>query len=55
MAEKDIPPRNVGIALNSITNGMWLSYLVSPRTFKRGEAMAALNDLLHRYFPKHFL
>jgi TetR/AcrR family transcriptional repressor of bet genes len=51
---KDISPRNVGIALNSITNGMWLSCLISPRTFKRDEAMAALNDLLHRYFPRHF-
>lgn len=51
---KDISPRNVGISLNSITNGMWLSYLISPRTFRRDEAMAALNDLLHRYFPKNF-
>jgi hypothetical protein len=33
---------------------MWLSYLVSPATFNRGEAMAALTDLLRRYFPKHF-
>lgn len=51
---KNISPRNVGISLNSITNGMWLSYLISPRTFRRDEAMAALNDLLHRYFPKNF-
>jgi len=51
---KGISARNVGIALNSITNGMWLSYLISPGTFDRSEAMAALTDLLHRYFPKHF-
>jgi len=51
---KNISPRNVGISLNSITNGMWLSYLISPRTFRRDEAMAVLNDLLHRYFPKNF-
>jgi len=49
-----ISARSVGIALNSITNGMWLSYLVSPKTFDRGEATTALTDLLHRYFPKHF-
>ena len=49
-----ISARSVGIALNSITNGMWLSCLVSPRTFDRDEAMTALTDLLHRYFPKHF-
>ncbi len=49
-----ISARSVGIALNSITNGMWLSYLVSPKTFDRGEAMTALTDLLHRYFPEHF-
>jgi TetR/AcrR family transcriptional repressor of bet genes len=51
---KDISARNVGIVLNSATNGMWLSYLVSPTTFDRGEAMTALTDLLRRYFPKHF-
>jgi len=51
---KGISARSVGIALNSITNGMWLSYLVSPKTFDRDEAMTALTDLLHRYFPKHF-
>jgi len=49
-----ICPRNVGITLNSMTNGMWLSYLISPATFDRDEAMAVLTDLLHRYFPKHF-
>ncbi len=51
---QDISARHVGIVLNSATNGMWLSYLVSPATFNRGEAMAALTDLLRRYFPKHF-
>jgi len=51
---KGISQRNVGIALNSITNGMWLSCLVSPGTFNRNQAMEALHDLLHRYFPQHY-
>jgi hypothetical protein len=37
-----------------MTNGMWLSYLINPRTFDRDEAMTAITDLLRRYFPRHF-
>ena len=51
---KDVNARSVAIALTSMTNGMWLSYLINPRTFDRDEAMTAITDLLRRYFPKHF-
>ena len=44
----------VTIALTSMTNGMWLSCLVSPKTFDRHEALAAVTSLLCRLFPKHF-
>ena len=45
---------SVAIALTSMTNGMWLSCLISPRSFDRDDAMHAITDLLRRYFPKHF-
>jgi len=51
---KDVNARSVAIALTSMTNGMWLSYLINPRTFDRDEAMTAITDLLRHYFPKHF-
>ena len=51
---KDVNARSVAVALTSMTNGMWLSYLINPRTFDRDEAMTAITDLLRRYFPKHF-
>jgi len=51
---KEVNAKSVAIALTSMTNGMWLSYLINPRTFDRDEAMTAITDLLRRYFPKHF-
>ena len=42
------------IALTSITNGMWLSYLISPRSFDRQQNIDAITDLLRRYFPRHY-
>lgn len=44
----------VAISLNSITNGMWLSSLISPKSFARNKALTALHDLLRRFFPQHF-
>jgi TetR/AcrR family transcriptional repressor of bet genes len=43
----------VAIAMTSITNGMWLSSLISPATFNRDEALTALHDVFRRFFPKH--
>jgi TetR/AcrR family transcriptional repressor of bet genes len=51
---RNVNARSVAIALTSMTNGMWLSYLINPRTFDRDEAMTAITDLLRRYFPRHF-
>ncbi len=42
------------IALNSMTDGMWLTCLVSPKSFDRQEAMGAVTSLLSSYFPKHY-
>ncbi len=44
----------VAIALTSMTNGMWLSYLISPGSFDKGEAMNAILNYLRAVFPQHF-
>jgi TetR/AcrR family transcriptional repressor of bet genes len=51
---KDVRAASVATALTSMTNGMWLSYLISPRSFDRDQARRAITDLLRRYFPKHY-
>ena len=51
---KGFSATTVAISLNSITNGMWLSSLISPKSFDRNKALTALHDLLRSFFPKHF-
>lgn len=51
---QDVSATSVATALTSMTNGMWLSYLISPRSFDRDRAMRAITDLLRRYFPHHY-
>ncbi|MDJ0710880.1 MAG: TetR/AcrR family transcriptional regulator [Woeseiaceae bacterium] len=51
---KSVSAKLVTIALTSMTNGMWLSYLISPKHFDRQENLEAIVDLLRRYFPKHY-
>ena len=40
--------------LTSMTNGMWLSCLISPKLFDRQSALNAIDEYLHSIFPKHF-
>ena len=42
------------IALTSMTNGLWLSYLISPKSFDRQQALDAMQGMLHSFFPDHF-
>ena len=51
---KNVSATSVATALTSMTNGMWLSYLLSPRSFDRDRAMRAITDLLRRYFPQNY-
>jgi TetR/AcrR family transcriptional repressor of bet genes len=51
---KNISASAVTTALTSMTNGMWLSCLISPRLFDRQDAMNAIGEYLHSIFPKHF-
>jgi TetR/AcrR family transcriptional repressor of bet genes len=51
---KNVSAGTVSTTLNSMTNGMWLSYLISPKHFDRATAMEAIDEYLHNTFPKHF-
>ncbi len=44
----------VSDALAAMTNGLWLSYLISPKTWDRHAAMDAVMTYLRGVFPKHF-
>lgn len=41
-------------ALTSMTNGLWLSCLISPQGWDRHKAMAAVMSYLTNVFPKHY-
>jgi AcrR family transcriptional regulator len=41
-------------ALTSMTNGLWLSCLISPQTWDRHEAMDAVMTYLRSVFPRHY-
>jgi TetR/AcrR family transcriptional repressor of bet genes len=41
-------------ALTSMTNGLWLAFLVSPQSWDRRKAMAAVMSYLRSVFPQHF-
>ena len=44
----------VANALSSMTDGMWLSCLVSPGKFDRGKSLAAVKTYLGATFPDHY-
>jgi TetR/AcrR family transcriptional repressor of bet genes len=41
-------------ALTCMTNGLWLSYLISPKDFDRDIARIAIMSYLGNVFPKHY-
>ena len=45
---------SIALALNSLTNGLWLSCLINPKTWRRSEAEAAIRGYLASTFPEHF-
>ena len=51
---KGVSASSVAMALTSMTNGMWLSCLISPASFDRHAAMHAVTEYLASVFPKHF-
>lgn len=53
-AYEGVTAESVAIVLNSMTNGLWLSCLISPGSFDRRKAMDAVLEYLSGVFPKHF-
>jgi TetR/AcrR family transcriptional repressor of bet genes len=51
---KNVTGLAVATMLTSVTNGMWLSYLISPKRFDRQNATNAVDEYLHSVFPNHF-
>jgi TetR/AcrR family transcriptional regulator, transcriptional repressor of bet genes len=51
---RKISAQTVTDALSSMTDGLWLSYLVSPRGFDRDVAMDAVYSYLCAVFPDHY-
>jgi TetR/AcrR family transcriptional repressor of bet genes len=51
---KNVTGVAVATMLTSVTNGMWLSYLISPKRFDRQSAANAVDEYLCSIFPKHF-
>lgn len=49
-----ISAASVTIALTSMTNGFWLSCLISPQAWDPQVAIVAINDYLRGIFPQHF-
>ena len=51
---RDIDADTVANALASMTNGLWLSCLISPQTWERDKARDAIMSYMRGVFPKHF-
>jgi TetR/AcrR family transcriptional repressor of bet genes len=51
---EDITGSAAAEALTSMTNGLWLSCLLSPQTWDRQLAKDAVDSYLRNVFPKHF-
>ena len=51
---EDLDAHAVADALAAMTDGMWLSYLVNPKTFKRASAQKAVRSFLAGLFPQHY-
>ena len=50
----DVDAATVAAALTSMTNGMWLSCLISPGSWDQRQSLAAIRSYLARVFPQHF-
>ena len=53
-AYEGIDAESVAEGLSALTNGLWLSYLISPRSWDRQQAMDSISTFLAALFPRHF-
>jgi AcrR family transcriptional regulator len=51
---ENVNARKIAEVLSSLTNGFWLSCLISPKTWDRHAALDSVNSYLGSVFPDHF-
>jgi TetR/AcrR family transcriptional repressor of bet genes len=51
---QDVDAMTIANGLAAMTNGLWLSCLIGPKTWDRSEAEAVTMNYLQHVFPKHF-
>jgi len=50
----DVDAKTVTDALSSLTDGLWLSCLINPKSFDRDEALKSVYSYLRAIFPGHY-
>ena len=50
----NINAKNIADVLSSLTNGLWLSCLISPKNWDRHAALESVKGYLKSVFPKHY-
>lgn len=51
---KNVKARHIAEVLASLTNGLWLSCLISPKSWDRHAALDSVKSYLASVFPNHF-
>ncbi len=51
---RNVKATTIAYGISSMINGLWLSCLISPQTWDRNNAMAAIMSYLRNAFPEHF-
>ena len=51
---RDVDPQTVTDALSSLTDGLWLSCLINPKSFDRVAALRSVTNYLRAVFPDHY-
>jgi len=49
-----VEPQSVADALTSLTDGLWLSCLINPKSFDRSAALRSIYSFLSAIFPDHY-
>ena len=51
---ENVSAKNVAEILSSLTNGLWLSCLISPKSWDRHAALESVKGYLRTVFPNHY-
>jgi len=50
----EVDARTITDGLSSLTDGLWLSCLINPKSFDRNQALNAIYSYLRAVFPEHY-